>query len=62
MRDLNPSRDEDERGTPAEFLKLRDAVHAYYTTRGLWFDAAALCDDFDLIRAFEGLPAVACPP
>jgi len=41
MDALNPDRDESERGTEAEYLKLADSVRAYYEDRGVWFDVAA---------------------
>jgi hypothetical protein len=53
MRELNPTRDEDERGSPEEFRKLKDAILSYYADRGLTFDADAFIADFDLMLSLE---------
>ena len=45
--------DDDERGTPAEFVKLRDAILDYYAARNLWFDDAGFLSDFNLLLALE---------
>lgn len=62
MTDLNPARDDAHAGGPVEFEKLRDAVRRYYFDRNLWFDDAGFCDDFNTMRAIEGLPPAVCPP
>ena len=53
MEVLNPTRDESERGTDAEFENLKDAILGYYDARGLWFDTQALQDDFDLMLSLK---------
>jgi hypothetical protein len=53
LTDLAPTRDEQNKGTHAEFQKLADALTKYYSDRGLWFDADAFSRDLTLMFAIE---------
>jgi hypothetical protein len=51
MEELNPERDADAKGTPAEFDKLEAAVLRYYADRDLWFDVDGFRADADLMAS-----------
>lgn len=46
MSNLNPDRNEDQAGTPGEYVKLWTATKNYYADRDIWFDQPSLDRDF----------------
>lgn len=50
MMEVNPERNEEQRGSSAEFVKLSAAVDRYYHDNNLSFDQAAFARDVDLFQ------------
>lgn len=50
MKELNPNRDDEARGTLAEFVKLNDALKKYYRGSGNVVDFASFDQDFDIYK------------
>jgi hypothetical protein len=56
MSELNPARDDGERGNAEELRKLKLAIDRYYREHDQWFDHAAFSRDFDLYMGLRESP------